>query len=228
MRCFKEGSGKMEDVLNRQLEHWDSTYSLEPSLYGDVPSYAAEMALRQFKAEESREILELGCGHGRDTLFFAQRGLTVHAMDYSKTAIDALRRTAQELGLSNSVIPVRHDVRGPLPFLSESMDGCYSHMLYSMALTRSQLESLSEEVKRVLKPNGLNIFTVRTKEDPHYAKGTARGKDMYEVDGFVVHFFDMERVQSLAEGFEIIDVQSFQEGELPRKLFFITLRKESR
>jgi SAM-dependent methyltransferase len=216
----------MEDALNRQLEHWESTYSEEPNLYGELPSFAAEKAVQQFKADHIREILELGCGHGRDTLFFAQRGLTVHAMDYSKTALDALTRTTQVSGLSNSIIPMRHDVRDPLPFLNESMGGCYSHMLYSMALTVSQLESLSKEVKRVLKPNALSIFTVRTKEDPHYARGIARGDDMYEADGFVVRFFDREKVRSLAEGYEIIDVQEFQEGELPRKLFFVTLRKE--
>jgi len=226
VRCLEEGSGKIEDVLNRQLEHWETTYSEEPSLYGGRPSFGAERAVQQFKAEGSREILEPGCGHGRDTLFFAQRGLRVYAIDYSKTAIDALTRAAQVSGLCNSIIPMCHDVRKPLPFPSESMDGCYSHMLYCMALTTSQLESLSKEVKRILKPNGLNLFTVRTKEDPHYARGIARGEDMYEADGFVVHFFDREKVQSLAEGYDIIAVQQFQEGELPRKLFFVTLRKQ--
>ncbi len=90
-----------------------------------------------------------------------------------------------------------------------------------------QLESLSREVKRILKANGLNIFTVRTKQDPHYARGIARGEDMYETDGFVVRFFDEKQVESLAEGYEIMDVQQFQEGELPRNLFFVTLRKKS-
>ena len=122
---------------------------------------------------------------------------------------------------------MRHDVRNPLPFRTESMGGCYSHMLYSMPFTISQLESLSKEVKRILKTNGLNIFTVRTKEDPHYATGVARGQGMYEVDGFVVRFFDRANVQALAEGYEILGVEEFQEGELPRKLFLVTLRKKS-
>jgi SAM-dependent methyltransferase len=178
----------MEDVLNRQLEHWEDTYSKEPTLYGKLPSFAAQQALQKFKGDNIRDVLELGCGHGRDTLFFAQHGVRVHAIDYSRTAIDALTRTAQVLGLSNSIISICHDIRTtPLPFLSES------HMLYSMALTVDQLESLSLEVKRILKANGLNIFTVRTKEDPHYATGIARGEDMYEADGFVVRFFDKEK-----------------------------------
>ncbi len=101
----------MKDLLNRQVEHWESTYSKEPTLYGKLPSFAAQRALQQFKANDIRDILELGCGHGRDTLFFALHGVRVHAIDYSKTAIDALKRTAQALGLSNSVISMCHDVR---------------------------------------------------------------------------------------------------------------------
>jgi len=217
----------MDDILDRQLQQWESTYSQEPNLYGELPSLAARRATQQFKAYDVREIIELGCGHGRDTLFFAQCGLTVHALDYSRKAIDTLKRTSLASGFSKSITPLCHDVRNPLPFDSETIEGSYSHMLYSMALTTTQLKSLSKEVKRILKPNGLNIFTVRTNEDPHYARGIARGDDMYENEGFIVRFFDPEKVQSLAEGYEIIGIHSFQEGELPRKLFCVTLRKKA-
>ena len=63
----------MEDVLNRQLEHWESTYSREPNLYGELPSFAAQRAAEQFETYAVGEILELGCGHGRDTLYHAKK-----------------------------------------------------------------------------------------------------------------------------------------------------------
>ncbi len=96
-----------------------------------------------------------------------------------------------------------------------------------MALTTSQLESLSEEIRRVLKLNGLNIYTVRTTKDPQYGKGIYNGDDMYQVDGFLVHFFRREKVRLLPKGYRILSVQEFEKGELPRKLFLVTLRKES-
>ena len=37
-------------------------------------------------------ILELGCGQGRDTIFFASNGLDVVAIDSSQVAIDALSK----------------------------------------------------------------------------------------------------------------------------------------
>lgn len=116
----------------------------------------------------------------------------------------------------------------PLPFDDASFDACYSHMLYCMALGTPELERLSLEVCRVLKPGGLNVYTVRHTGDPQYGTGIARGEDMYEISGgFIVHFFSRGKVEHLARGFEILSIDEFEEGTLPRKLFRVTLRKKS-
>lgn len=95
-----------------------------------------------------------------------------------------------------------------------------------MALTTHELEFLSQEVRRVLKPNGINIYTVRHTRDAHYGTGIHRGEDMYEVGGFIVHFFTKEKVEHLAKGYEIVSIDEFEEGGLPRKLFRVTLKKK--
>jgi hypothetical protein len=41
----------------------------------------------------------------------------------------------------------------------------------------------------------------------------------------VVHFFDRAFVDELADGFEIVAVDEFEEGALPRRLYRVTLRK---
>lgn len=43
--------------------------------------------------------------------------------------------------------------------------------------------------------------------------------------GFIVHFFNRQKIDLLAEGYEIAGVEEFEEGRLPRKLFAVTLRK---
>jgi len=118
-----------------------------------------------------------------------------------------------------------HDVRKPLPFSDGSFDCCFSHMLYNMAFTTMELEFLSQEIRRTLKQNGLNIYTARNTNDKHYKTGICRGQDMYEVSGFIVHFFDREKVTYLAKGYQIVSIDEFEEGELPRKLFLVSLRK---
>lgn len=98
-------------------------------------------------------------------------------------------------------------------------------MLYCMALTTRELEALSAEVLRVLRPGGLHVYTVRHTGDPHYGAGIHRGEHMYEVGGFIVHFFSLGKVRRLAAGYEIVSVAEFDEGGLPRKLVRVALRK---
>lgn len=164
-------------VLNEQKLHWERTYSKEPQMFGEEPSQPARNAADLFRKEGKTNILELGGGQGRDTIFFAKNSFKVTA-------------------------------------------GCV------MALTTAELEFLSGEVRRALKPAGLCVYTVRHTGDSHYRKGIHRGEDMYEVGGFIVHFFSRQKVERLAKGYEIVSIDEFEEGELPRKLFLVTVRKK--
>jgi hypothetical protein len=93
-----------------------------------------------------------------------------------------------------------------------------------MALTTVELERLAGELRWVLRPGGLVVYTARTTADAHYGTGTPRGDDMYENGGFIVHFFDRALIYRLAVGFKLIDVTDFTEGELPRRLARVTMR----
>jgi len=211
--------------LKDQHKQWEQIYLEESDLFGMEPSAPAQKAAEMFKKENLARILELGGGQGRDTLYFAQRGFSVHALDYTESGIRSIAGKAKALGLSARVTATRHDVRVPLPFEDNYFEACYSHMLFCMALTTAELVLLSDEIRRVLKPGGYQIYTVRHIRDPHYGIGIHRGEDMYEADGFIVHFFSKEKVIHLAQGFEILGIDEFEEGDLPRKLFQVTLRK---
>ena len=95
-----------------------------------------------------------------------------------------------------------------------------------MAFTTKELKNLSNEIHRVLKPGGINIYTVRHTGDADYGTGIHRGEDLYEAGGFIVHYFSTEKIKQLSSGFDILNIESFEEGALPRKLFQVTLRKK--
>jgi len=223
---MKEDKRKVEEVLNAQRQHWESMLSTKPEMFGTEPSDPAQKAAELFKKEGRIKILELGGGQGRDTIFFAQNGFEVAVLDYCESGVETIAQKAKSMGLSQSINALCHDVRKRLPFIDETFDACYSHMLYCMALTTSEVGFLSEDIRRVLKPKGLNIFTVRNTKDPHYRTGIHRGEEIYEIGGFVIHFFSREKVDHLARGFEIVSIDEFEEGGLPRRLFRVTLRKE--
>ena len=200
--------------------------SSRPDRYGAGPSALARSAAELFASAGARDLLELGAGQGRDALAFALSGLRVKALDFSPSGVEAIRAKARAAGLGAMLTASVHDCRDPLPCADESFDACYSHMLYCMALTTPRLEAMSAEVHRVLRLGGLQVYTVRSTADPDYGAGIAHGDDRYESNGFVVHFFSRELVERLAEGFELLDVTEFEEGELPRRLFRVTQRKQ--
>ena len=194
-------------------------------MFGAAPSDSARAALALFEDTGRHTVLELGGGQGRDTLFFASHGLSVTVVDYAAAAIDAIAAKASARGLDDRVTAVRHDVSEPLPFSDRTFDACYSHMLFCIALREADLQRLAADVWRALKPGGLHIYTVRHTGDAHYRAGIHRGEDMYEVGGFTVHFFDRDKIRRLAAGYELLAIDEFEEGRLPRKLFRVTLRK---
>lgn len=215
-----------QPLLDAQIKQWQATYEEEPEMFGTDPSYPAKVAFEHFQQNKAHNILELGCGHGRDTMFFLEKGLKVNATDYSENGLRELSQKAKNLGLDKNLQTTCHDIRRDLPFEDNSIDGCFSHMLFCMALGTDELEHLSSEIRRVLKPGGLNIYTVRTTTDPDYKTGTHRGEGMYELDGgFIVHFFDKEKVKLLSKGYHLETVEDFEEGGLPKRLFLITMSK---
>ena len=113
------------------------------------------------------------------------------------------------------------DIRKKLPFEDNSVEACYSHMLYCMALSNNDLQNLNNEILRILKPGGINIYTVRHTKDGDYQSGLSRGEDLYENDGFIVHYFSKEKIYSLLKGFENINLENFEEGSFPIKLFYV-------
>jgi SAM-dependent methyltransferase len=207
-----------------QQRHWAEVLETNPDMYGLEPSSAAIHAAEQFAVRGVTTVLELGAGQGRDTMFLGAQGVDAVALDYVDDAIATINAKAASAGLDN-ITAMRHDVREPLPFAEASFDASYSHMLFCMALTTPEVMRLADETRRVLRPGGTVIYTVRHTGDAHYGTGVSHGDDMFEQGGFIVHFFNDELVQQLAEGFELIDVTSFIEGDLPRRLWRVTMRK---
>ena len=167
----------------------------------------------------------MGSGLGRDTKYFITETslINVTAVDYSTEAIKNINKKKLDLKRVETKV---WDIRNGLPFKENSFDGCFSHMLYCMALTTKEIINLNKEVKRILKPGGINIFTVRHIGDEDYKNGKHIGEDMYQNDGFIVHFFSKEKIKEISKGFKIESINEFHEGKFPRKLFIATLKKE--
>ncbi len=216
----------MKESLDEQMALWEQAFSEDRNVFGDNPSEPAIRSAELFQGEGIERILELGAGQGRDTIHFARLGFSVTAVDYSRSGLAEIRQRAETTGLTHLIRTVHHDVRNAFPFDDAAFDACYSHLLFCMALTRADVELLFREVRRVLKPRGLNIFTVRHSGDALFSEATPVSEDLYIFDKFILHFFDREKVIRFAQGYDVLEIDELEEGVHLRKLFRVTLRKK--
>ena len=204
-------------------EVWNKVYRSDNSFFGEEPSNFALLCFNHMKLNNVKKILELGSGHGRDTIFFASNGIEVDALDYSSVAIDILNKIAKE-----KLLPIKSqtfDVKNPLPFVDGYLDAVYSHMLFNMRFSEEELHFIFSEIRRVLKPKGLNFFSVRNHHDKSYRKGIEVEKGIYDINGFQIRFFTEKEIQGLSRrgGFEILWIK--EEYEEPVTVYLISSRK---
>ena len=212
-------------VIKRKIviisEVWNNVYNSDSTFFGEEPSNFALLCFNHMKAHNIRKVLELGAGHGRDTTFFASNGIEVDALDYSLIAVDILDKTRKEKRLP--IKPRIFDVNCPLPFADAYFDAIYSHMLLNMRFSLDQLRFIFSEMQRVLKPKGLNFFSVRNNNDKSYGKGVQVEKGIYDINGFQVRFFTEKEIQCLMKGFELLWIR--EEYEEPVTLYLVSSRK---
>lgn len=216
-----------QETNGGQRQQWDTIYH-QKDFFGEKPSILAESVLPVLEGNSVKEMVELGCGQGRDTWYFARNGIKVTAMDYSQTGVCQMRECAEERGLTDRVTMMVQDLRQGILLPDSSMDAVYSHMLLCMELNEEEVQYILDECKRVLRPGGLNIFSVRNEHDPHYGKFEAVGKDMWKNPlGLVVHFFPLEKVKRYSQGWEIVSIKDFEDGAPPfnKVLYEVVLRK---
>ena len=83
--------------LDQQSQHWETSFLSKPEMFGSEPSIAAVASLKSFQENNIKNIIELGAGLGRDTIFFAKNSIYVEALDYSKASIENIKNKSIKL-----------------------------------------------------------------------------------------------------------------------------------
>ena len=75
----------------KKLGYWNDIYS-KKNYFGTGPTILALKAQEIIKKNSVSNILELGCGQGRDSLFFTNLGCNVVGTDISENAINFVKK----------------------------------------------------------------------------------------------------------------------------------------
>lgn len=148
------------------------------------------------------KVLDIGCGQGQDSTFFAEHGLEVIGSDLSSEGINyAKQRLPEEL--KERVVFVEGDVSKPLPYENESLDIVYSHLALHY-FDKETTQRIFDEIYRVLKPGGKIIVLMNSVNDPEYGEGEKIEDDYYHIGNMYKRFFSSETIKEFTNKFEVI------------------------
>ena len=159
-------------------DYWNHYY--ENKVCSTQPSPFAQYA--STLVEPGRILVDLGCGNGRDAVYFASMGLKVVGMDLSASAI----RMLKEQHIANTYFFCGDFINSPI-----HTPGCYDYA-YSRftihAINPKQETMLLHTMYEALKPGGKFFIEVRSVHDPLYGKGRPVDRNAFFYDNHYRRF----------------------------------------
>ncbi len=195
-------------------KEWEKEYSKEIPHWAEDknPSKFAQEFVEEVKRRKLQNVLEIGCGNGRDSIFFAHSGLEPTAIDVAPSAVELA-----EGNIKDAEVEVRIQVANAedLPFADNEFDCIFS---LSVLHATNLVKSLSE-VYRVLKSEGYAFIYIYG--DTQYSNGK------------IEKTIDLDKYLQLLKfvGFVILDFYTEQEEDFDEygekhKLYVAYLGKE--
>lgn len=178
--------------IQKAYNDWSETYDTDENLTRDLDQKVTREVLANL---HFTSILEVGCGTGKNTSFFAQIGESVFAVDFSEGMIEKARQKVQEENVRFSMMDITRTWKAE----DQSFD------LIACNLVLEHIKDLSfvfSEARRSLRDNG-RFFLDELHPFKQYEGKKARfyrDEEKIEVDAFVHHisdFFNAARSNSL-------------------------------
>jgi len=144
-------------------EYWEKFYANQNS--DQQPSLFAKFVVEQNIVKKNESLIELGCGNGRDSIYFANNGINVFSTDQCEHEI--------------SFLSERYDYLSNVKFVIADFTLLDESKKYDVVYSRFTLHSIkSEEQDRVLNwafknlnINGRFCIEVRGHKNEIYKKG---------------------------------------------------------
>ena len=203
--------------IQNAYNEWSGTYDADENLTRDLDQKVTRESLANLHFDC---ILELGCGTGKNTVFIAQIGARVHALDFSEGMIEKAKEKVRAENVRFSVA----DLTQKWP----CEDTSYDLVVCNLVLEHIEdLDFIFSEAARVLVQDGRFLIN-ELHPFRQYEGKTARfgtGEAVTEIPAFVHHMSDFVNSASNSK-LTLITLNEYwhekDQGKLPRilSLFF--------
>lgn len=123
-------------------------------LFGEIDIYLFDQILKN-RFSSQMNILDAGCGAGRNLIYFLRSGCKVFGIDQNPEAIRYVRELAQSLAPELSAENFQISKIEEMPFPGASFDAVISSAVLHFARSEQHFNGMLEQMWRVLKTEGL-------------------------------------------------------------------------
>jgi len=176
---------------------WNRRPSLERLMKQDIWHLRAAFLNRLFPDVKGQQIIEVGSGPAHDSIPFARRGADITALDYSEAGLQLAEQIYADLDLP--ITTVQGNAM-QLPFEDNQFDLAFNGGVLEH-FTDAQLESVIDEMSRVVKPGGVVLAFCPNRHNVFYQTHLKR---------IAKHSYEFERAFTAAEMTARFEARGFQ------------------
>jgi SAM-dependent methyltransferase len=229
----------MQGQINR-LDIWEQEFKYLhciPSSTRTLPSKALCIVEPLIDLPPRAEILDAGCGNGRNAVYLAKRGHRVVAIDFSPAALDATDNLTAQAHAQDRISLKRTDLLAPLPFENDRFGLCLDSYVSCHFVEQHGFEQYWKELTRITRPSGLIFSSMFSTDDEYYAMLAMRNRSSYPLvtdpaNNITKRIYDEREFKSLfAPPLSIVNFIKFQFSDnvlgqdYRRSLFVALLRR---
>ena len=199
----------MTDIVKSKGWDWQIVTG-ENAEFWKNPAPESFYLLSRWKNQHKQTFLDLGCGLGRHTVFFAMNGFDVSAFDISENAIERTGNLVKEMGLH---VNLKQGDMLKMPFADESMDCVLCMNVISHTDTKGVCQ-IAGELKRIMKTNGECYFTLGSKQTWGYKQNwpmvdeNTKLRDEPGLEYMIPHFYaDFDLIMQIFKDFDVMDIK---------------------
>jgi SAM-dependent methyltransferase len=162
--------------------------------FGQIDIYLFDQLLRG-RVTPGMRILDVGCGHGRNLVYFLREGYDVFGVDADARAIEAARRLAASLPNDN----FRVEKIEAMSFPDAFADVIISSAVLHFARDDDHFRAMLHGAWRVLKPDGLFFCRLASSIGMEHQVRRIAGRRFLLPDGSERYLVDEARLYTLTE-----------------------------
>jgi SAM-dependent methyltransferase len=219
-----------------QQQAWNQEYKNAqgvPTSTRTTPSSAVKRLLAYIAEHEptlGKNVIDLGCGIGRNSIYLAEQGYKVTAVDFAETAIEMFRQTLVDHPPAERIDLRQVNLAQRLPFDDDAFDFAID-IVTTMTLTQNELPGFEAELRRVVRPGGMFLTYVLSSDDG-FLEATAPGAATTTVEesGITDNYLTEEQLRQLYRRWEVVaidkveKVDHFYGKNYTRRIWWMLLR----